>query len=408
MKLLPRYATACGLSESDIGSQHLLEQFFPLPFTKYITLHAASGQAGKNYSFWNLVVELIKGPLSTRGIEIVQLGVKEDAAVPGCYHTMGKTDPHQASYLVSNALLHASNDSVWAHRAGHQNIPLVELFGSTAEANHAPYIYNKDKTVFLTSHRLGRNPSFSANESPKTIDFIDPFDAARSVLNLLDIPHQITGKTLYIGPALNASILEHVPNLALNPGFNPDAPTAIRMDLDYNEQILAQVLQSGRKVNIVTKAPINLGLLRAFAPHILSYNHEIDADCPVPYLKEIGKIIQNRTFFSRTKHEDELAALRFKFFDIVQIQHVTDKTRLDFEKAVREYLNKPEFSLDKDISLDRLKFRTNKLMLSKGKIYLSHAHEKADKPIEANSAIGQVIDSEYFWKDMHHFMVYTE
>jgi hypothetical protein len=408
MKLVSRYATACGLSENQIGKQFLLEQFFPLPFSKYIVLHASSGMEGKNYSHWKTVIDLLLPPLAPREIAIVQVGVKEDPASPGCYHVMGKTSVPQASYLVSNAMLLVSNDSMWAHRGGHQNVPIVELFGPTSEANHSPYTYNQSKTIFLSSHRRGKNPTFASKESPATIDYIDPFEVARSVLNLLEIPHSLGAKTLSIGPAYNGAILDFIPNMPLNPGFNPETPTVVRMDLEHNEQILAQVLQSGRKVNIITKSPINLDLLRAFVPNILAYHHELSEDCPTQYLKEVVKMFPQRTFFTRETDTTKVANLRFKFFEVVQIQHLTDKTRKDTEATIQEYTDNPSFSLDSIVNLETMKFKTNKFVLSRGKIYLSFAHERADKPIEGNVPAGNVIDSPEFWQDAHHFMIYGD
>lgn len=408
MKLLTRYATACGLTEKEIGQQQFVEQFFPLPFAKYITLHAASGQGAKNYSFWGLVVELIKPYLEARNIEIVQLGVKDDPAINGCHHTMGRTNEHQASYLISNAMLHMGNDSVWCHRAGHQGVNLVEVFGSTSESNHAPYTYDATKTRFFTSHRSGRKATFSSQESPKTVDYIDPFDVARAVLELLKIENQITGKTLTIGPSFNTTVMEHIPNMSLNPTFNPMVATAIRMDLHHNEEILAQVLQSGRKVNVITKAPINLNLLQAFAPNILSYSHEIMPDCPIPYLKTLAKILPNRMFFTRLQDDKAVADLRFHFFEHVAIQKITDTTKDDVQKRMAEYLNEPNFVIDTALSSGKMRFRTNKVILSKGKIYLSLVHEKLDQPIEGSNTVGNIMDDADFWKDANHFMLFNQ
>jgi hypothetical protein len=228
------------------------------------------------------------------------------------------------------------------------------------------------------------------------------------VLNLLEIPHSLGAKTLSVGPAYNGAILDFIPNMPLNPGFNPETPTVVRMDLEHNEQILAQVLQSGRKVNIITKSPINLDLLRAFVPNILAYHHELSEDCPTQYLKEVVKMFPQRTFFTRETDTAKVANLRFKFFEVVQIQHLTDKTRKDTEATIQEYTNNSSFSLDSIENLKTIKFKTNKFVLSRGKIYLSFAHERADRPIEGNVPVGNVIDSPEFWQDAHHFMIYGD
>lgn len=403
MKLLELYSLATGLK---IGKQWLLEQFFPLPFTKYITLHASSGMGGKNYPMWPQVVELTKPYLSANGIEIVQIGAKDDPAVPSCYHTMGKDNIHQGSYIVRNALLHVCNDSVWAHRAGHLNVPIVEVFGPTSVANHSPYQYDKDNTIFLESHRWGRNPTFAAQENPLSIALVDPFDVARAVLKLLKIEATIPQHTLHIGQSYQQTILELIPNCAVDRSFNPDLPLAIRMDLEHNETALVHMLQMGRKVNIVTKAPITLGLLQTFAPSILSYNHEVSDDTSPTYIAQVKKLIKQHIFFSRTKDEDVLARLRFALFDVTNVEQVADKTRADFERSIQEYTNDKTQTLDSHLKSATMMFKAQKYVLSKGKIYLSLAHEKADLPMD--SPIGNhVIDSDDWFRDANHFFVHT-
>lgn len=403
MKLLELYSLASGLK---IGKQHLLSQFFPLPFTRYITLHAASGMPAKNWPYYALAVELIKPYLDRYDIHIVQLGIKDDPAIPGCHHTMGKTSEHQANYLVERTLLHLGNDSVWAHRAGHLNLPLVALYGSTTSENHGPLEFDPQKSVFLSSHRWNRNPSFASQEAPQSIGVIDPFEVARSVLNLLAIPNTVVQKTLNIGPVFQAEMLEWVPNELVNPTFNPQLPLAARMDLAFNEAVLVQALQTGRKINIVTKTPLNLQVLQAFKDSILSYNHELDESTPKEYVLAVKKLIRQHTFFSRTKNEEVLAKLRFAFFDVANIEQVTDRTKPDFEKAVREYTNNSGFSLDSELKLGTMVFKSQKYVLSKGKIYLSMAHEKADKPVDSPEG-NRVMDDEDWYRDTNHFFVYT-
>lgn len=403
MRLLERYALATGLK---IGKQHLIERFFPLPFTRYITLHASSGMAGKNYPFYSAVVDLIKPLLTAQRIEIVQMGTKDDPAISGCYHIMGKDNVHQASYLIRGALLHLGNDSVWGHRAGHLGVPLVQPWGPTDPANHSSLEHDPAKTIFLESHRWGRHPTFASQENPLSIALIDPFDMARAVLKLLNIESTITQKTLNIGGAYTQPILELVPNVVPAPSFNPDLPLAVRMDLDHNEQILAQVLQSGRKVNIVAKNPVSLPLLAHFKDRVLSVNLEVDESTPREYVTQVKKLIKQHTFFTRSANEDVVARIRFAFFDVANIEQVADKTRGDLEKAIREYTNVLDYSLDLGVKSARLRFKAQKYVLSKGKIYLSMAHEKADLPMDGEG--GDVfIDSDDLIRDLNHLWLYT-
>lgn len=402
MKLLELYSLASGLK---IRAQHLLEQFYPLPFARYITLHASSGMGAKNYSYYADVVQLIQPYLAARGIEIVQIGAKDDPAIPGCHHTMGKTSLHQAAYLIRGASLHLGNDSVWAHRAGYLGIPLVALYGSTTTANHSPYQFARERTVLLESHRWGRQATFAAQEAPQSINLIDPFEVARAVLKLLNIENTVTQRTINIGPVFTQGLLELVPNCVPDPNFQAHLPLVVRYDLAPNESVLAQVLSTGRKVNLVAKTPINPNLLAQFRASFASFNHEVDLNTPIDYVIALKKAVPNAAFFTRETDAARLADIRFRLFDIVTVQQHVDKTRADFEGAAREYLNDPAFSLDKMLQSGETRFKSNKLVISNGKVYASLAHEARDIPVGA-AGHDLLIDDPAWWRDLNHYLVY--
>lgn len=231
MKLLPRYASECGLK---IGHQWLLESFYPLPITRYITLHAGSGMAAKNYPLYQEVVAMILNILESQGIKIVQLGGKDEPLVNGCVDLRGKTDYHQSAYILRNSMLHVGNDSWLMHRAGDINVPIVELFGSTTVENHSPYHYDPAKTVFIESHRGGKHATFASQEMPLTIAFIRPEEVANAVLRLLGITDLFIHTTHYIGAFYTHASLELVPNTCPAPTFFPELPVTARMDLHFD------------------------------------------------------------------------------------------------------------------------------------------------------------------------------
>ncbi len=327
MKLLTRYATALGLK---IGRQWLLESFYPLPTTRYITLHASSGMAAKNYPHYQEVVALIAHILNAQGIQIVQLGAKEDPAINGCVHLQGKTDFHQSSYILRGSLLHIGNDSWIAHRAGEQGVPLITLFGPTSAANHGAYAHDPAKTVFIESHRWGHNPTFAAQESPSSIALIAPETVANAALRLLGIADTIPHKTCYIGPLYQHAILELIPNVCPAATFCPELPVTVRMDILFNEAVLVQLFQTGRKVHIITKGEINANLLAQAKAQVLSYSHEIveGAEPTVPYTDAIRALFPaSHAFYTRATDEAAIAAVRFRYFDHVIVNTQRDSRR---------------------------------------------------------------------------------
>lgn len=409
MKLIERYALSAGLQ---IGRQSLAETFYPLPFAQYITLHASSGMLGKNYPFYAEVLRLIQPLLSARDVQIVQIGGKEDAPLAGCHHLLGKTTFNQCAYVVRGALLHLGNDSVWGHRAGHVGVPLVQPFGPTDYRNHASYDADPAKTAFLESHRWGRQPTFASQENPPSIALIKPEDIADAVARLLDIPHDPFARSQFIGSNYLQTIIEVIPNMVPAPGLLPELPFVVRMDYEHNEQTLQAILQTGRRIHLFARAPINLNLLAAFKAQILSYNHEIDADCPVDYVNVLARIIPARSFFSRTDDAAALADLRFRFFGICTIDQLAHRTKDLYVKEMASYQHVSEadarIELDKALLSGILRFRTNKYLLSRDRVYLSYAHQQADQASPALGANeGTVIDTETFWHETNHQMIYT-
>ncbi len=398
MKLIELYAQACGLK---IDSQFLLESFYPVPYEKYITVHGGSGMAGKNYPYYSEVVALIKKPLSEAGIEIIQIGGPDEAQIVNCKHYQGKTDKSQTNYILKRSLLHISNDTWTGHRAGELEIPLVEVFATTSKANHSPYKHNKDKSVFIESHRFGRKPSFQAQENPSTIALIPPEQIANSVLKLLDLP-QIAQKSFYVGPNFNESIVELVPNNVLSPQVQIGGAALVRMDYEFNEQNLFQNLQI-RKCAIVTNKEINLGVLSQLKGNIPLIRVEIDNISP-EWIKGLKRCGIPSQFYSLEKDDSKLREMRLKYFEACFFDSLIFPTKEDFFKSSKVYLN---IDPNLPINLEELQFKTNKVILSNGKMYLSHAHLLVDKNFtDLNNNSVQVIDNENFWKEQNYFYIF--
>lgn len=403
--LIETYARSTGFK---IDRPWLKEDFYALPFTKYITLASGSNQGAKNYDYWQEVIGILLPILSSSGISIVLLGSPSDPALQGVHDLRGKTSYAQSYYLIKNALMHMGNDSWTAHAAGFSNVPLVALYGSTDKTLHGPLWYRGDATVLLESHRGGAKPSFTANESPKTVNYIDPLDVVRAVLRLLDIPIPVLKHTQFIGAMYANSVIEWIPNAVVDPRFNPDAPVVARMDKHHDEAILVQTLQTGRKMHLFLKKPLaDPNILNAFKASFLSYSHELTIDCPIPYVRAMKAAFPKVAFFSRLPSGDELNQLRFHFIDQTMIEQAMESTREDYLRESAKYLNEPaENTLDRASHIGTLEFKTNKYVLSQGQVYLSHAHLTANRPTTGINT-DKVIDTSEFWLDLHHLLVTT-
>lgn len=403
MKLAEAYSLSSALPIENKPS--MMASFTPLPFDRYITIQTGAGFPSKQYSYYNAVIGLIQPYLDTHGIKIVHLGAKDDEAVAHVCDYRGLTTIHQAHYCVRNALLHFGNDSWMAHAAGSANIPLVCLYGSTSPSVHGPYWKNNDSTALLESHRAGNRPSFSASEQPKTIDFIPPEDAAKAILKLLRIPHQINERTLFISPFSCQKITEVVPS-SIPALLAPHLPLTIRMDLHFDENIMAELARRW-KISIITNRPISHALLQSLRPQINVIHFEINESFDLDYVKSIRKSGMQHVFFSKRSGE-ELRQLRIRFFDIAQINAFSLSTRADFAEQCGKYLNKKLDISDKFVGL---KFKTNRLIFKDDSTYLSLSHLQRgikNDNIGGHGCIGEVIDDDLFWSEMGLFHVFEQ
>lgn len=389
MKLIQAYSRSASVDIKD--KPFLYEQFISPPCEKYITLQSNSGMPAKNYSYFDLVINIIKPLLDKENISIIHLGDKNTQPLANCINVLGVCNINQSNYLISRALLHLGVDSCLSHIAGAADIPLVSLYGSTSVANHSPYFYNKDKTIFLESHRNGNNPTFAREECPKTIDFINPEDIAAAVLKLLNINYNYEFKTVYFGDTFKNRVIEAVPDSLINNKALGVDSLIIRMDFKYNLEILKQQLQICN-CSIVTDRPIDLETLKNFAPRITQIFFCFDRNTfSLQFIKDmIGCGIR----FGIFSYESE------EFINSLKIQ--TYEHCILFKKSTPKLEDLKEF---KDKKLDNLYYKSNKITLSSNKFYPSKSAwlkgeniNSLDCPIvKFDNNIENLREIEYFW-----------
>lgn len=392
MKLLERYSTQCSLK---IDKPFLYKAPFPILFEKFITIQNSSGMEAKNYSYYQEVINLIAPELQKNDINIIQLGDGQTPNLQKCVNLGGKTTIAQTNYILSKALLHAGNDSFIAHLSGHLNIPLVALYGSTSPKNHGPSFGDKDKQILIESHRNGNLPSFASNEQIKSIDLINPELVANAILKLLNLP-QILRETLFIGDKYNAGHFEFIVDSILHPSAFPEVIPVIRLDYEFNENMLAANLRN-RKFHLYTNSPINLDLLKNYKVNIIGIILEIKSESKdlVNFISKVQKLGIPYKLISYLSLE-EINNLKLDYFDfgIIEDKKLIKKQDIkNFEKITAE-----------------TKSKTNKFLLSKDKIYLNKDLREKDisTPNFENNVFNVDLDSEDFLKNIDHYYIYNE
>jgi len=410
--LAETYALSCGVA---LGRAQILDTFFPLdhPIEKTILIHAFAGKIkeeggqriaefpAKIYDYYDEVVALLKPIVEAAGYKIFQIGGPGEPALKTVESLAGKTTVNQCAYLVKNCALLIANDSLWAHVRGHERKPLVAVYGATSNP-HFPYEYDPAITFLIESHRSGKKPSYSSQESPKTINFIKPEDIVIKSLAVLGLDSPMRRQSIYINEIYLQPMIELVPSVVVDPRIAVPGPLILRMDYLHDEPKMVANLQI-RKCAIVTSAEIDLQLLAQLKPNITAVKIEVNK-ISAEWLKGFKRLGIPATYYAIEPDPDKLAALRLALYDACLFDLFQDPTCEDFLKGVETYLNKP---LDKSVKLDTLRFKSNKFLFADDKIYLSKAHWLAGRNTpNTGQNTDTVIDSADFWMDAPHYYFY--
>lgn len=388
MHLLESYALQSG---KKIDKIKILEKFYPLPFSKYITIHPYSKQS-KTFDYWIEVLDIIFPLLQKENIQIVQIGAANEKPLPNCYQTQGNTNIGQVSYLIKNSLLHLSVDSFSAIFAAHYDIPLVALYSNNYLSAVKPFFGTKEKQILLEPHRLdNEKPSFSLEEHPKTINKIKPEKIAESICKLLNLGFNHPYKTLLIGNNYINTIVESLPNQIINPKIFGSNFMNIRMDFHFDENILAQQLQVC-PCTIVTDKPITEDIIKGLRKNIKEVYYEIKEDNNPNFIKLLIKYTIPYFLYSYLSSE-KLNPIKLNY--------------MDFNLIVNREIKIPEILKDKDYN--KIYYKSNKFTLSDGKIFTSYASLKNDIPAKSfQDNIHQIINSDDFWKEIEYLYLFEK
>tara|TARA_Y100000310_G_C20677581_1_gene813988 strand:+ start:1949 stop:3127 length:1179 start_codon:yes stop_codon:yes gene_type:complete len=386
MHLVEQYSLAMG---ARIDKPFIETSYYPLPFDKYIVVENGADIKSRIYGMWADVILQIKPHLDKRDIAIVQIGHKDSEQIPSAFDLRGRTTTTQQAFLLKNGMLHCSTNDLLLDIASSFNVPVVGMYGNTFAEVARPYWGDKSNRVLLESHRNGHKPSFLSEEHPRTINLINPEDVAHAILKFLNIQVKNELKTKFIGDSYTTHILEAVPDFSPPESFNPGIIINLRMDYKFDLQHMIN-WGSSRKINIFTNKVIDLNYLNAIKNNIVGIQQEVCTDLNIKYLNILNNLKINCELF--TKNERALGKLRMKYFDY--------KVSLKKEK-VREDVGDKLSKLS-----DNLFYKSNKLLFSNGKKYLSKYDYFAGR--DYNGIDYEVVDDFRFWEDQDYVRIYEK
>lgn len=389
MNLAKLYSLTLG---QKITKPYLNPVFYPLPFDNYIVIQGFTKQS-KNYDYWVEIIELIKPELDKNNIQLVSVGVKGEENLPHCYHTAGNTSFQQLEYIIQNSLGYIGADSISAHIAGGFNKPLIVLTSNNYAENVCPFFGDKSIQVVLEPPREdGEKPSFSLQESPKSINRIKPEIVIDAINRLLNLSVKNV-KSVHFGEGYSQFVHEYVPNFPLNPQTAPNSIIHIRLDFlnELTQQNYQNTLQiaAQRKVILYTEKPFNLDIFKQVKGNIslivykLPTNEDNESDLKdIDFVKRIKKAGFPFTLIKEYKNDElskeNIADLKFQYLDVAPIQFVEKK--------------KVEINYSPD-----LYYRSNRVIFSNNVTYFSKAAFEKNLNAPTNTAR---IDSEEFFKSL--------
>jgi len=392
MHLLETYALSTG---SKIGKPFILKKFFPVSHRKYITIQNSSGMPAKCYDYFQEVVNFLLPILQKHGIGIIQIGSKDDAVIGGTENLSGLTNINQTAHILSNSMLHVGNDSFAVHMANAFNVPTVGLYSITTPEIAGPY-FNKHNSICLYPDE--EKPSFDPNENPKRVNKIKIEDVVNSCLLLLFGKNEKCNlNTFYIGSRFKDMVIESVPNTVIDPQFFNNSILNIRCD--YVDNIDIDILYKNISVRpccIVTDKAFDISIFIHIKNNIQLLIYDVTKDIDLDFIKKINELgIKYTCVFNKQKN----------------INHTIEDRKL----ILMDYCDIEEFSLIPENAplefISGLKFYSNRLLLSNGKVYTSRASQLEDIPIEMPNfvmSLDSINDKRKFLEDIDYCILYSD
>jgi len=325
MHLVERYATACGVK---IDKPYIYENFFALPVEKYITFQPFSKYSSKNYDYWEEVISMLLPYFQKNNINIIQIGGKDDKPILNCINLCGQTKISQAAFIIKRSIMHLGADSFAAHIASGYDKKIVAIYSNNNINNVKPY-WTRPEDMILLKPDTNKKPQYSANEIPKSINSIKPEEIAKSVLDLLNIKYDSLPKTLAIGEEYTNKTLEVIPDQAFDITQVQIDNIIVRMDYEFNEQILEYYLQN-KKCIIITDKPINENLLKNYKQKIPQLVYIVDKNNDPNFAKSLKRNAINYILISYLE-ENELNQFKLDYMDYGLIIKRTYPNKLNID-----------------------------------------------------------------------------
>lgn len=386
MNLLEKIALDCGVKASDPFVDKL---YMPIKNHDFIIFDTRTKNQSGSYDYFLDVFEMVRNYLKQNKIDVIQLASENSYKLPcdKCYITINKK---QEAYLISKAKLIISNENYSLYLAAILNIKSIGLYSVNNPKNTKPF-WNQESQIIFESDREGNLPTYGQlNEIPKTINLINPYKLAKSILDNLNIKNDFDKfELVYLGKSFNQKIIEVVPDFVSNQEFLKNSSINLRLDYVDNLDINTFAFWlSNRKINLITNKDINLKAINQFKNNIMMLTIMLSEKISEQFLKTAKQLGYRIKIFC--SNENELNYYRNKFFD------------WQIEKDQKNSLNIKELKKLLPTSF----FISSKILISKGKQFSCKANYLKNKFLDKSQET--VILSPEFEEELEYFKIYNE
>jgi hypothetical protein len=378
MHKLESFALSCG---SKINKPYIEKSFYPIIDKKFICISQESESSSKSYEYFNDVIFHIKPFLDENNIAILEIGSPKNIPL---YYTKhySKLNPMQANYLISKSMLYFGNLNFYANLASNLGKNIVCPVNNDYHNLTKPY-WSNENNCNLINAICNKKPMFSEHESPKTIHEVFPEVISRSILDNLNIKHNLDKiETVFIGDEYNSTSLDVVPGLYELSKINVQGVVNLRMDRNFDLNFLTQAhLLDG--INLVSDKIIPTQYLNHISSKLHHITFFIDNNTSLQDLEHMQSSGKPITLFSKDKKN--ISKIRLKFIDF-NVELYQDKNDIDFNVGEES----------------KLKFLSRRNIVSKGQAFNSYVSEAY------NSNTSLINKIEDFREDLPFIRIFKE
>lgn len=387
MHIVERYSLALG---AKIDKPIINRTFFPTP-EKYIVIGCMGAMPGKTYPYFQEVINIILPNLKENGIEIVQLGGKEEPGFQGARRLNGETSFSQAAYIIENALAVVSVDTAFIHMASAVETPIVGIYSISPPESCGPYWGNKNKQILLEPEfSENENYSYNPNAVPLPAEGIKPELIVEAISKILGIKFPEI-KTKYIGNSFLASFIQIVPDSSLLPPDQfPGMIPTIKLDWGGTEQIAFAQIQTRRCALYINKPIERFDILLHLKGNIDRVIYEVDQECDTEFAIKLMKS-GIPTILVTEKSNEEMGETRLKL----------SEHSIIFAKPVGKRPDGIEIG-------EKTRAKSSKIIFAQNHSFASYYNFKNNIPISDGSNLFIPVDDPKLWEDEFFLMIYDK